>query len=184
MCVGRVRASGDRGRSAVRFGTQGYVRCAVLQLLLMPGAAPGQCLPLDGSSGYVDIRLREPMLPAAITLQHIPASISFDVRSAPRKVLVIGYTAAPPLPRPGRGAAGAGSPAGTGDSSQQLAELTYDLQGPALQTFALHGASPISFVRVQVRLTGASCGYIPSQGFALGLGRRGVELWFRRRQGC
>ena len=68
-------------------------RLRAVQLVLMPGAAPGQCLPLEGASGYVDIKLREAMLPAAITLQHIPASIAFDVRSAPRQLLVTGPAA-------------------------------------------------------------------------------------------
>lgn len=112
----------------------------------MPGAAPGQCLPLNGSVGFVDIKLREAVLLAAITLQHIPASIAFDVRSAPRQLRVLGYERAPLLPRlqPGSGSAV------TSDVGQHLADITYDLDGTALQTFALHSTSSIKYIRVQV----------------------------------
>ena len=115
----------------------------------MPGATPGQCLPLNGTAGYVDIKLREPLVPAAITFQHIPASLAYDLRSAPRELAVWGFTASPQPRRQWRSTRNSTAAAHVA-AGQKLAFVTYDLQETTLQTFALQSQSSISYVRIQV----------------------------------
>lgn len=43
-----------------------------VQMVLSPAGLPGQCLPLNGSSGHVDIRLRTRTYVDAVTLEHVP----------------------------------------------------------------------------------------------------------------
>lgn len=64
--------------------------CPCLQYLLMPGGpVPGECLALNGSQGYVDIKLRSAIVPTAITYEHVPSSIAYDIRSAPQDITVV-----------------------------------------------------------------------------------------------
>lgn len=61
-----------------------------MQYILTPGGPiPGECLPLNGSKGYVDIKLREPIVPTAMTYEHLPSSIAYDIRSAPQDISVV-----------------------------------------------------------------------------------------------
>ena len=62
-----------------------------VQFVLTPGGpVPGECLPLNGTKGEISIRLREPIIPTAITYEHVPSAITFDFRSAPNDVTVVG----------------------------------------------------------------------------------------------
>ncbi|KAK9912348.1 hypothetical protein M0R45_036215 [Rubus argutus] len=45
---------------------------------------PGQCFPLKGSSGFVQIKLRTAIIPEAITLEHVSKSVAYDRTSAPK----------------------------------------------------------------------------------------------------
>ena len=61
-----------------------------LQFILTPGGpVPGECLPLNGSKGEVVIHLREPIIPTAVTYEHVPSAITYDFRSAPRDITVV-----------------------------------------------------------------------------------------------
>ena len=61
-----------------------------VQFVLTPGGpVPGECLPLNGTKGEISIRLREPIIPTAITYEHVPSAITFDFRSAPNDVTVV-----------------------------------------------------------------------------------------------
>ena len=61
-----------------------------LQFILTPGGpVPGECLPLNGTKGEISIRLREPIIPTAITYEHVPSAITFDFRSAPNDITVV-----------------------------------------------------------------------------------------------
>ena len=61
-----------------------------LQYLLTPGGPiPGECLALNGSKGYVDIKLRNAIVPTALTYEHVPTSIAYDIRSAPQDMSVV-----------------------------------------------------------------------------------------------
>ena len=59
--------------------------------MLTPGGpVPGECLPLNGSKGEVIIHLREPIVPTALTYEHVPSAITYDFRSAPSDITVVG----------------------------------------------------------------------------------------------
>lgn len=49
---------------------------------------PGRCFPLKGSSGFVVIKLREPIVPEAITLEHVSNSVVDDRSDAPKECRV------------------------------------------------------------------------------------------------
>ena len=62
-----------------------------MQFVLTPGGpVPGECLPLNGSKGEVIIHLREPIVPTALTYEHVPSAITYDFRSAPSDITVVG----------------------------------------------------------------------------------------------
>ena len=46
---------------------------------------PGDCLALKGGSGFVDVKLRGPVAVDAVTLEHIPKAISYNIATAPRR---------------------------------------------------------------------------------------------------
>ena len=128
---------------------------AVPQLLLAPSTAPGVCLPLSGSSGFADIRLRQPIRATAVSLQHIPASIAFDIRSAPWEVAVHGFRGPPVTEQPGTSASASAAEHSTGGAASGGVELTrmqYSLDGPPVQTFIVrNNTAVVDHVRVLVR---------------------------------
>lgn len=83
----------------------------------------------------------------AVTLEHVPRAIAFDVSSAPHQVAVLGFQGAP-----GGRAAGDGAP---------LLNAAYDLSKSPVQTFQVRGA-PGSFdhIRLQVTPFSQECGYV------------------------
>ncbi|KAG7601213.1 SUN domain-containing protein 1 [Arabidopsis thaliana] len=83
---------------------------------------PGQCFPLKGSEGYVQIRLRGPIIPEAFTLEHVAKSVAYDRSSAPKDCRVSGSLQGPE------------SSAET-ENMQLLTEFTYDLDRSNAQTF-------------------------------------------------
>ncbi|KAL5568746.1 hypothetical protein UlMin_025321 [Ulmus minor] len=84
---------------------------------------PGQCFPLRGSSGFVQIKLRTAIIPEAITLEHVAKSVSYDRTSAPKDCRVSGWLQAPNMEV-------------ASDSSKRflLSEFTYDLEKSNAQT--------------------------------------------------
>lgn len=119
--------------------------------MLSPVTGPGACLPLVGGSGWVDVRLAAPIRPTAFSYEHIPASIAFDIRSAPRSLALTGYLGAPP-PHDGGSAGGAGAGAGVA-----LGGGVYDARGGrAVQTFPLAVGDAPAQVVDHVRLAIAS----------------------------
>lgn len=106
--------------------------------LLSSGAqAPGACLPLDGASGWVDVRLRAPIMPTSFTLEHVQNNIAYDIRSAPRAFSVLGWDARD----------------GTGVAERNLTELgtgEFDVGSTPAQIFALTGGAAVTHVRLLV----------------------------------
>lgn len=87
---------------------------------------PGDCFPLKGSSGFVNIKLRTAIVPEAITLEHVAKSVAYDRSSAPKECRVYGWLG------------GLGVVDATGADSQKmvlLTEFTYDLEKTNAQTF-------------------------------------------------
>lgn len=108
------------------------------QLLLAPVAGPGNCLPLVGASGWVDVRLAAPIHPTAFSYEHIPASIAYDISSAPRGLALTGFLGPPPPPGSGSGEGGRRPP------GVPLGQFEFDGRGGrSVQTFPLAaGALP------------------------------------------
>ncbi|PSS24181.1 Protein SAD1/UNC-84 domain protein [Actinidia chinensis var. chinensis] len=52
---------------------------------------PGQCFPLRGSNGFVEIKLRTAIVPEAVTLEHVAKSVAYDRSSAPKDCRVSGW---------------------------------------------------------------------------------------------
>ncbi|KAI5420794.1 SUN domain-containing protein 2 [Lathyrus oleraceus] len=85
---------------------------------------PGQCFPLKGSSGFVQIKLRAEIIPEAITLEHVAKSVAYDRSSAPKDCRISGWLQ-------GR------NTDSLIDTEKMflLAEFTYDLEKSNAQTF-------------------------------------------------
>ncbi|CAI5999069.1 unnamed protein product [Closterium sp. NIES-64] len=125
------------------------------QVVLTPGRLPGNCLPLKGQQGHIDIRLRSTIVPRAFTLEHLPKSIAYEIHSAPKDVEFWGRrpatatatTTAATAAAGSSGANGGGESEAAGSSSaggaaeegewQRLAVARYELEGGPVQTFSV-----------------------------------------------
>ncbi|KAH7864146.1 hypothetical protein Vadar_026316 [Vaccinium darrowii] len=98
---------------------------------------PGQCFPLKGSTGFVEIKLRTAIIPEAITLEHVAESVAYDRSSAPKDCRVSGWLQ-------------------DHDAAEQmflLTEFSYDLEKSNAQTFNVLdsvGSSVINTIRLDV----------------------------------
>ncbi|PRQ47623.1 putative SUN domain-containing protein [Rosa chinensis] len=52
---------------------------------------PGRCFPLKGRSGFVVVKLREPIVPEAITIEHVLDSVVDDRSDAPKDCRVTAW---------------------------------------------------------------------------------------------
>ncbi|KAE8689560.1 protein ETHYLENE INSENSITIVE 3-like isoform 1 [Hibiscus syriacus] len=97
---------------------------------------PGQCFPLKGSSGFVQIKLRTAIIPEAVTLEHVAKSVAYDRSSAPKDCRVYGWQLQ------------GGDPGFAVDSKKMflLAEFTYDLEKSNAQTFDVLDTAGIGIV--------------------------------------
>lgn len=102
---------------------------------------PGECFALEGSSGFVEIKLRTGIIPEAVTLEHVDQSVAYDRSSAPKDFQVSGWYQGP-----------------EDDSDKQprttvnLGEFSYDLQKSNAQTFQLDRTTADARVINMVRL--------------------------------
>ncbi|KAG8045179.1 hypothetical protein GUJ93_ZPchr0008g13985 [Zizania palustris] len=87
---------------------------------------PGQCFPLQGSSGFVEIRLRKGIIPDAITLEHVSKDVAYDMSTAPKDCRVSGWYQGTPNDASGHAA---------NAKMSVLTEFTYDIDKKNVQTF-------------------------------------------------
>ncbi|RAL39081.1 hypothetical protein DM860_011567 [Cuscuta australis] len=87
---------------------------------------PGQCLPLRGSNGFVQVRLRAAIIPEAVTLEHVAKSVAYDRSSAPKDCRVFGWL---------QGEDTSGDETSHSDKRFLLTEFTYDLEKSNAQTY-------------------------------------------------
>ncbi len=107
-------------------------------LLTAVQEAPGHCLALAGGRGaFVEVSLRERIVPTALSVEHLHRSIAFDPRSALAAFSLTGAA----------GGEDAGAP-----GARVLARGAYDAAaGPPVQTFTVApGAAPVERVRLSV----------------------------------
>lgn len=110
--------------------------------------AAGECLALRGSSGWVDLRLREAVAVEAVTLEHIPMDIAYDITSAPKAVTVLGWNHTR-WPSRGSSTAARDAAAAGGGGGEELGKAVvlgsfrYDIaaEGGAMQTFSMTGVA-------------------------------------------
>ncbi|KMZ63387.1 SAD1/UNC-84 domain protein 1 [Zostera marina] len=109
------------------------------QKMLEPSfGQPGQCFALQGSNGFIEIRLRSAIIPEAVTLEHVAKSVAYDRSSAPKDCRVYGRFE--------------GSEFDPSSSDEEnmvlLKEIRYDLESNNAQTFSID--LPISLEVVNI----------------------------------
>lgn len=87
---------------------------------------PGQCLPLQGSSVFVDVALRTSILPEAVTLDHVAKSVAYDRSSAPKDFRIFGWLRQLE-----------DNAIAEAEQMDMLGEFSYDLEKSSVQTFDL-----------------------------------------------
>ncbi|CAA6657010.1 unnamed protein product [Spirodela intermedia] len=97
-------------------GRSGGVHASAHKMLQPSFGEPGQCFPLRGSTGFVEIKLRTGIIPESITIEHVAKSVGYDRSSAPKDCRISA-------------------------TMLTLVEFTYDLGKGNAQTF---GAAPSS----------------------------------------
>mmetsp|Transcript_13049 Transcript_13049/g.41232 ORF Transcript_13049/g.41232 Transcript_13049/m.41232 type:complete len:324 (-) Transcript_13049:364-1335(-) len=102
------------------------------ELLLAPAMpeVPGHCLPLEGSTGWVEIKLLEAIVPTALTIEHLPKGYALDFSSAPKAFSVEGWAPHGLLSTAGR-------LVGAGGKPTHMGEFEYASAGGAVQVFEL-----------------------------------------------
>ncbi|CAA7059916.1 unnamed protein product [Microthlaspi erraticum] len=80
------------GKGGNWFGTSlRRVHSTAAKMLTPSFGEPGQCFPLKGTDGYVQVRLRTPIIPEAVTLEHVSKAVAYDRSSAPKDCRVSGW---------------------------------------------------------------------------------------------
>ncbi|XP_010464751.1 PREDICTED: protein SAD1/UNC-84 domain protein 2-like [Camelina sativa] len=119
------------------FGTSRRgVHSKAVKMLTPSFGEPGQCFPLKGSNGYVQIRLRAPIIPEAVTLEHVSKAVAFDRSSAPKDCRVSGWLEDKDT---------------ESETMLRLTEFSYDLDRSNAQTFDIADSGYSGLVNV-VRL--------------------------------
>ncbi|KAL1187864.1 SUN domain-containing protein 2 [Cardamine amara subsp. amara] len=103
------------------FGTsRRRVYSKAVNMLTPSFGEPGKCFPLKGSNGYVQVKLRAPILPEAITLEHVSKAVAYDRSSAPKDCRVSGWLEDKDM---------------ESETMLLLTEFSYDLDRSNAQTF-------------------------------------------------
>ena len=136
-------ARGDGPLTNALKGLRGGVHPRADEWLLSAGSeAPGECLALEGTRGWVDVRLREAVAVDSITIEHVHPLVAYDVSSAPKEVAVSGWNRTK-------------SASATRGGARRLGTARYDVASPAgsMQTFNMTegGGAVVDHVRFEVR---------------------------------
>ncbi|KAI8546056.1 hypothetical protein RHMOL_Rhmol07G0086400 [Rhododendron molle] len=117
-------------------------------MMLRPSfGEPGQCFPLKGNNGFVEIKLRTAIIPEAITLEHVAKSVAYDRSSAPKDCRVSGWLEEHDTPE---------------QQMFLLTEFTYDLEKSNAQTFNVLdsvGSGMVNTIRLDVASNHGSASY-------------------------
>ncbi|XP_074865261.1 SUN domain-containing protein 2 [Carettochelys insculpta] len=106
------------------------------RVILQPDVNPGNCWAFRGSQGFAVVRLSSRIHPTAVTLEHIPKSLSppGTIPSAPKDFAIFGLE----------------------EEDQQegvlLGQFSYDQDGDPIQTFRLEGDDTGTFQVVELRI--------------------------------
>ncbi|XP_006890176.1 PREDICTED: SUN domain-containing protein 2 isoform X2 [Elephantulus edwardii] len=106
------------------------------RVILQPDVHPGNCWAFQGPQGFAVVRLSALIRPTAVTLEHVPKSLSPNstISSAPRDFAVYGFD----------------------ENLQQegklLGEFTYDQEGEPIQTFYFQDPKMAKYQVVELRI--------------------------------
>ncbi|XP_055993363.1 SUN domain-containing protein 2 [Sorex fumeus] len=106
------------------------------RVILQPDVHPGNCWAFQGPQGFAVVRLSARVRPTAVTLEHVPKSLSPNrtISSAPRDFAVLGFDE---------------------DLQQEgtlLGQFTYDQDGEPIQTFYFQDPKMASYQVVELRV--------------------------------
>ncbi|XP_049627523.1 SUN domain-containing protein 2 [Suncus etruscus] len=106
------------------------------RVILQPDVHPGNCWAFQGPQGFAVVRLSARVRPTAVTLEHVPKSLSPNrtISSAPRDFAVFGFDE---------------------DLQQEgtlLGQFTYDQDGEPIQTFYFQDPQMASYQVVELRI--------------------------------
>ncbi|CAH8339218.1 unnamed protein product [Eruca vesicaria subsp. sativa] len=109
------------GSGGYWFGTsRRRVHGKAVKILTPSFGEPGQCFALKGSNGFVQVRLRAPIVPEAVTLEHVSKAVAYDRSSAPKDCRVSGWLEDKDM---------------ESETRLLLTEFSYDLDRSNAQTF-------------------------------------------------
>ncbi|KAL8098244.1 SUN domain-containing protein 1-like [Apium graveolens] len=121
-----------------RIGRNG-VHVDAVKMLRPSFGEPGDCFDLNGSTGFVEIKLGKAIVPEAVTLEHVAKSVAYDRSSAPKDCKVSGWF--------------------SGHETEiekdiekifPLGEFTYDLENSNAQTFDVsHASGLVDMIRLE-----------------------------------
>ncbi|XP_007939951.1 SUN domain-containing protein 2 [Orycteropus afer afer] len=106
------------------------------RVILQPDVHPGNCWAFQGPQGFAVVRLSARIRPTAITLEHVPKSLSPNstISSAPRDFAIFGFDE---------------------DLQQEgtlLGKFTYDQDGEPIQTFHFQDPKMATYQVVELRI--------------------------------
>ncbi|KAM3914714.1 SUN domain-containing protein 2 isoform 1-T2 [Leptodactylus fuscus] len=118
------------------FGIPLWYQSQSPRVILQPDSNPGNCWAFRGSQGYAVIRLSSRIRPTAVTLDHIPRSLSpkSTIASAPKNFSVYGLEEE------------------TQKEGVLLGNFTYNQNGNPIQTFPLKGENMSTFDLIELRI--------------------------------
>nr|KAJ0214253.1 hypothetical protein LSAT_V11C400198020 [Lactuca sativa] len=95
--------------------------------------ATGECFPLKGDNGFVEVKLCTSVVPEAITVEHVSKSVALDRSNAPKGCKVLGWL-------------------GDGERKEKMHLLTrfrYDLKKSNVQTFNVVDPTVVDTIRLE-----------------------------------
>ncbi|KAM8930884.1 SUN domain-containing protein 2 [Pelodytes ibericus] len=118
------------------FGIPLWYQSQSPRVILQPDSNPGNCWAFRGSQGYAVIRLSSRILPTAVTLDHIPRSLSpkATISSAPKDFSVYGLEEE------------------TQKEGFLLGHFSYNHSGDSIQTFPIKGDNLSTYQLVELRI--------------------------------
>ncbi|KDP20591.1 hypothetical protein JCGZ_04204 [Jatropha curcas] len=124
-----------KGSNWFLMSSRGGAHPDAVKMLKPSFGEPGQCFPLKGSSGFVQIKLRTAIVPEAVTLEHVAKNVAYDRSSAPKDCRVSGWLQGHDMDL-------------TIDSEKMflLSEFSYDLEKSNAQTYAVLDSAASSVV--------------------------------------
>ncbi|XP_007454072.1 PREDICTED: SUN domain-containing protein 2 isoform X1 [Lipotes vexillifer] len=118
------------------FGIPLWYQSQSPRVILQPDVHPGNCWAFQGPQGFAVVRLSARISPTAVTLEHVPKSLSPNstISSAPKDFAIFGFDE---------------------DLQQEgtlLGQFTYDQDGEPIQTFYFQGPKMATYQVVELRI--------------------------------